>query len=355
MRGRRDCRNGARRRTVAGGATAAYRAGGAAGVAKAGVGRLSPLRRAAASLKQSFASGGRAATRRFSRSPAPAERRFRTASRQIHGAPAWAQRMQRSQTISHGVTAADHAMRSGDRPSGGHPSTLPKENEACSDDPPSATARRPTRDALPAAGQVWDDRIGSARVQAKNWRLAFFGTLALSGGLAGGLVWQSARGTVTPWVVQVDKLGQAQAVAPAAADYQPTDPQIARHLAHFIKEVRSIPADPVVLRQNWLDAYKYVTDKGALALNDYARANDPFSKIGKSPSLGRGDERDPRLRRQLPRRMDRAPLRRRRARRDRTLERDPHHRHPAADRRRRLNKNPLGVYVDALNWSKELG
>ena len=40
------------------------------------------------------------------------------------------------------------------------------------------------------AGQVWDDRIGSARVQAKNWRFAFFGALALSGGLAAGLVWQ---------------------------------------------------------------------------------------------------------------------------------------------------------------------
>src|SRR5665213_4395353 len=93
------------------------------------------------------------------------------------------------------------------------------------------------------AGQVWDQRIGSARVQAKNWRFAFFGTLLLSGGLASGLVWQSARGTITPWVVQVDKLGQAQAVSPAVADYQPTDPQIAWHLARFIEEVRSIPAD----------------------------------------------------------------------------------------------------------------
>src|SRR3546814_8388590 len=25
------------------------------------------------------------------------------------------------------------------------------------------------------AAQIWDDRIGSARVQARNWRLAFFG------------------------------------------------------------------------------------------------------------------------------------------------------------------------------------
>src|ERR1700677_885517 len=131
------------------------------------------------------------------------------------------------------------------------------------------------------AGQVWDERIGSARVQAKNWRLAFFSALALSGGLSGGLVWQSARGTITPWVVEVDKLGQAQAVAPAVADYRPTDPQIAWHLARFIEEGRGVPAHPVVLRHNWHNAYSYVTDKGELALNDYARTNDPFSKVGK--------------------------------------------------------------------------
>src|SRR5579872_5346031 len=131
------------------------------------------------------------------------------------------------------------------------------------------------------AGQVWDERIGSARVQAKNWRLAFFGALALSGGLAGGLVWQSARGTVTPWVVQVDRLGQAQAVAPAVADYRPTDPQIAFHLARFIEQVRSIPADAIIVRQNWLRAYDFTTDRGAAALNDYARANDPFTKVGR--------------------------------------------------------------------------
>ena len=126
------------------------------------------------------------------------------------------------------------------------------------------------------AAQAWDDRIGSARVQAKNWRLAFFGALMLSGGLATGLVWQGARGTITPWVVEIDKLGQAQAVAPAEAGWQPSDPQIAFQLARFIEDIRSIPADPVIVRQNWLRAYDFASDKGALALNDYARANDPF-------------------------------------------------------------------------------
>jgi type IV secretion system protein TrbF len=96
------------------------------------------------------------------------------------------------------------------------------------------------------AAQTWDERIGSARVQARNWRLIAFGNLVLASGLAAGLIWQSTRGTVVPWVVQVDKLGEAQAVAPAIPDYKPADPQIAWHLARFIEQVRAVPADPVM-------------------------------------------------------------------------------------------------------------
>ena len=63
------------------------------------------------------------------------------------------------------------------------------------------------------AAQVWDERIGAARVQARNWRLIAFGNLFLATGLAGGLIWQAARGTVTP-----DGASEAPAVAgPAQA------------------------------------------------------------------------------------------------------------------------------------------
>jgi type IV secretion system protein VirB5 len=205
------------------------------------------------------------------------------------------------------------------------------------------------------AGQVWDDRIGSARVQAKNWRLAFFAALMMSGGLAAGLVWQSAHGTITPWVVQIDRLGQAQAVAPATADYRPTDPQIAWHLAHFVEEVREIPADPIVLRQNWLDAYNYVTDKGALALNDFARTSDPFTKVGKEQvavevaSVIRASDDSFRVEWIERRYVDDTLASTERWSAILTIVvQTP----TDADR---LKKNPLGVYVHALNWSKELG
>lgn len=203
------------------------------------------------------------------------------------------------------------------------------------------------------AGQAWDERIGSARVQARNWRLAFFGMLTISGGLAAGLVWQSARGTITPWVVEIDKLGQAQAVSPATAAYKPADPQIAWHLARFIENVRSVPDDPVVLRRDWLEAYDYATDKGALALNAYAQANDPFAQLGKAQvsveiaSVIRASADSFRVEWVERRYVDGALAASERWSAILTIVlQTPTN----ADQ---LKKNPLGVYVQALNWSKE--
>jgi type IV secretion system protein VirB5 len=205
------------------------------------------------------------------------------------------------------------------------------------------------------AAQVWDERIGSARVQAKNWRLMAFGCLFLSAGFAAALVWQSARGTVVPWVVQVDNLGQAQAVAPAVADYRPTDPQIAYHLARFIEQVRGLPADPIVVRQNWLRAYEFTTDRGAAALNDYARANDPFTRVGRQQvavevsSVIRASPDSFRVA-WTERRYENGQL----AATERwtailtVVIEQPR----TADR---LRANPLGVYVNAINWSREMG
>jgi type IV secretory pathway TrbF-like protein len=196
------------------------------------------------------------------------------------------------------------------------------------------------------AAQAWDERIGSARVQAKNWRLMAFGLLALSMGLAGGLVWQSTHGSIVPWVVQVDKLGQAQAVAPATADYAPSDPEIAWYLAHFIEMVRSLPADPIIVRQNWLQAYDF---------NDYARANDPFAKLGHQQiaidvsSVIRASPSSFRVEWVEHRYQDGALAETSRWTAILTVAIQPP---TSADV---LRKNPLGIYVTAINWSKELG
>src|SRR3546814_9578882 len=111
------------------------------------------------------------------------------------------------------------------------------------------------------AGHVWDDRIGSARTQARNWRLAAFVSLGLTAGVSAGLVWQSLQSRVVPYVVEVDRLGEARAVNELAAGYHPTDPQVAWHLARFITNVRSASLDPVLMRRGWLEAYDRTEDR----------------------------------------------------------------------------------------------
>ncbi len=203
------------------------------------------------------------------------------------------------------------------------------------------------------ASQVWDERIGSARVQARNWRLMAMGCLALSAGLSAALAWQSTRSSVVPYVVEVDSLGAAQAGAPALAEYRPTDPQIAWHLSRFVEHVRQVPADPIVLRQNWLRAYDFATDRGAIALNDYARVNDPFALVGDTQvsvevsSVIRASESSFRVA-WIERRYENGQL----ATTERWTAILSVVIQPPRDAER-LRANPLGVYVHAINWSRE--
>jgi type IV secretion system protein TrbL len=98
--------------SVAGGASAAFHAGGATGVAEAAATAVSsPLRRAASTLQDSFAGGASAATGAVS----PAASAQGTAS----APPTWMSRATRGPLVSRAASVADQAIRSGDRPSGG--------------------------------------------------------------------------------------------------------------------------------------------------------------------------------------------------------------------------------------------
>ncbi|PJI87155.1 conjugal transfer protein TrbF [Sphingomonas koreensis] len=204
------------------------------------------------------------------------------------------------------------------------------------------------------AGQLWDERIGSARVQARNWRLMAFGGLFLTTGLSTALIWQSMQSRVVPYVVEVDRLGAAQAVVPADASYHPTDPQIAWHLGRFVANIRSRSLDPVLMRENWLSAYDFATERGALFLGEYARAANPFADVGRRTvsvqvtSVVRASDTSFQVK-WTESDYERGSL----AGTSRwtamvTVKVKPPR---AADV---LRKNPLGLYVDAIDWSREL-
>ncbi|MGV7120518.1 P-type conjugative transfer protein TrbL [Sphingopyxis sp. 550A] len=96
---------------------AAAVAGGAGGVGRAAVGAaMSPLRKAAASLKDSYRSGGRAAV---TATGGTITGGATPPASSTAGPPAWAAAMKQRQTMTHGATVAAHTLRGGDGGGGG--------------------------------------------------------------------------------------------------------------------------------------------------------------------------------------------------------------------------------------------
>lgn len=181
-----------------------------------------------------------------------------------------------------------------------------------------------------------------------------FGGLILAIGLSSALIWQSLQSRVVPYVVEVDQLGRAQAVARADTDYRPTDPQIAWHLGRFITQIRARSLDAVLMRDNWLSAYDFASARGAIFLGEYARASDPFAEVGQRTvsvqitSLVRASDDSFRIN-WTEQAFERGSLEgTSRWTAVATIKIKPPR---SADV---LRKNPLGLYVDALDWSREL-
>jgi len=132
-------------------------------------------------------------------------------------------------------------------------------------------------------------------------------------------------------------------------------PQIAQALARFTAGWRGLSIDPIVVRQNWLEAYAFTTDHGAAILNDWARLNDPFAKVGRKSvaveivSVVRASASSFQVK-WVERAFENGALQST----DRfsaiyTVVRKP------PPNRQAFEQNPLGLYVDGIAWSKELG
>jgi type IV secretory pathway TrbF-like protein/predicted MFS family arabinose efflux permease len=131
------------------------------------------------------------------------------------------------------------------------------------------------------AKHAWTGRLVSARLEARSWRFVAFGSTSLSMVLGLAVVISAGRSEVLPYVLEVERLNGPRAAN--LASNAPSDAQIAHFLARFVKNVRSLSSDPIVVRANWMDALNYVTDHGAQALNDYAHSAKPFMQVGSRP------------------------------------------------------------------------
>ncbi len=146
--------------------------------------------------------------------------------------------------------------------------------------PPKSYAPEGADTAHMRAQQAWDRRMGTAVQGAVTWRWAALSLGALTIVLALGMTMVALQRRTFVHVVEVSPQGAVLSVRPAGAEYTPTDAQVSYFLGHFVKLVRGVPTDGVVLRENWLEAYRFLTPQAAQRLNEIAREEDPFSLLG---------------------------------------------------------------------------
>jgi type IV secretion system protein VirB5 len=126
---------------------------------------------------------------------------------------------------------------------------------------------------------AWDERIGSARVQATNWRYIAFASIALALISTIGVVVIGVKKQVATYIVEVDKVGMPGRISLASETFQPAAAQVGYFIGEVVRLVRERPLDPVVMRQQWTKAYQFLAGPAVNGMNEYAAADSGLRNV----------------------------------------------------------------------------
>ncbi len=147
--------------------------------------------------------------------------------------------------------------------------------------------RRPTKDTSASpydrAKREWDERIGSARVQAFHWRLIALVSLVGMLGLGVTLAFVTIRKDIKTYVIEIDQLGKPARITLAGDRYRPDAAHAAYFIGQLVRLVRARPLDPVVVRDNWKRAYGFLAGDAVHTMNAYAVSDPPLRAIEGRP------------------------------------------------------------------------
>ena len=217
------------------------------------------------------------------------------------------------------------------------------------------TKRRDERHYL--AEGIYLERYGTYIDQARRWRQVALASLSVAAISSAGLVWLGGQSRLVPYVVEVDKLGEALAVARADQAERPDQRVIVAQLARWIIDVRCVYADAAAQRALVSEGYAMVNQRGPAygALNDHMRAHNPFERA-KTETVS------VEVQSVLPITADSWRIEWREEARGRDGKPGPAQQHqatvtisfnPPSDEAT-IRINPMGLYINSFSWAQRL-
>lgn len=126
----------------------------------------------------------------------------------------------------------------------------------------------------------WEQRIGSAKTQVKNWRLACLLSIGVVLLLIIIIFMQMSMQERYVYVAEIEPQDNIVNVRPVNQSYVPTVAQKESFIGDFIQNIMSTPLDPVVLNHQWRMAQLSVQGQAQLQLKEYAMNTQPNKQVG---------------------------------------------------------------------------
>lgn len=165
--------------------------------------------------------------------------------------------------------------------------------KSSADDPRRGSAslhggRRPEENSNPylSARRTWNDQAAANTANRQMWQLAGILSLLVALASVGGIAYIGSQSRFVPYVVEVDKLGQAVAVAPASRAVT-SDPRVVHAtVASFVADIRTVTPDIALQRRAVYRVYSMLTatDPAIKKANEWLNGTEdssPFKRAAK--------------------------------------------------------------------------
>lgn len=140
-----------------------------------------------------------------------------------------------------------------------------------------APGTNPWVDAVARGRTEFAGAFGDLARSRRNWQLAAFGALGVAGVMSVGFYALATQARITPYVVEVDRLGRARASGPAERMAAADDRIVTSAVASWVRDIRAVVADAVAQQDQVRRAYAFVDQGTASWLDAYMTdpARDP--------------------------------------------------------------------------------
>lgn len=129
------------------------------------------------------------------------------------------------------------------------------------------------------ARRTWNDHVGAIKASRQTWQIIGILSLLIALAGVGGMIHIGSQSRFVPYVVEVDKLGQAVAVAPAQRAAAVDQRVVHASVAAFISDARLVTPDVALQRKAVFRLYSMLSanDAATVKTNEWLNSTEDSS------------------------------------------------------------------------------